>query len=129
MTNTVYMSSGVFRGKEFSNRIELSQLVLVFWAPCSSGGGGGWGGGFPHTCAPACTHMHTHTHTHACMVNMIISYKLPPPLGNLWEFPMMSYACVHAHAYGCVWGHLSTPPTPSTHPHPSGGTPESVKIQ
>ena len=70
----VYMSSGMLRGKESSNRIKLSQLVqdllnfgvlgsLQFW-----GGGrwvvGVWGdGGCPHTCAHACTHMHTCTHT------------------------------------------------------------------
>ena len=63
------MSSGIFRGKESSNRIELSQLVQellnfgVFgflrggWV---DGVGGGWG--CPHTCAHACTF----THAHAC---------------------------------------------------------------
>ena len=74
----VFMSSGMFRGKESSNRIELSQLVqelliLVFWAPCGSGEGvGGLGGiwvhgGCPHTYAHACTctHMRTHTFIHA----------------------------------------------------------------
>ena len=69
----VYMSSGVFRGKESSNRIELSRLVqdllnLLFWAPCSSGeGAGGWGwvgasGGMGGV--PTCMHMHAHAHTH-----------------------------------------------------------------
>ena len=61
----VYMSSGMFRGKESSNRIELFRLVqellnfgvlgsLQLW-------GGGWLGGAPHTCAHAhtCTHMQT----------------------------------------------------------------------
>ena len=46
----------MFRGKESSKRIELSQLVqdlLVFWAPCSSGGGG-WLGVPPHA------YMHAH---------------------------------------------------------------------
>ena len=63
------MSSGVFRGKESSNRIELSQLVqdllnLVFWAPCSSGeGAAGWGasGGIGGVTP---THMYTHTCLH-----------------------------------------------------------------
>ena len=47
------MSSGMFRGKDFSNRIELSQLVQVIWAPCGSGEeedglGGIWRhGGYP----------------------------------------------------------------------------------
>ena len=65
----------MFRGKESSNRIELSRLVqdllnfgvlgsLQLW------GGGRWVGGHlgalggvpTHTCT--CTHMHTHAHTH-----------------------------------------------------------------
>ena len=64
----------MFRGKESSNRMELSRLVqnllnLVFWAPCGSGEGAGewgriWGdGGCPPTHAHACAHMHMHTHT------------------------------------------------------------------
>ena len=70
----VYMSSGMFRGKESSNRIELSRLVqdllnfgvlgsLQLW------GGGRWVGGIweqggcPHTHTNARAHMHTHTHT------------------------------------------------------------------
>ena len=60
----------MFRGKESSNRIELSRLVqdllnvgvlgsLRVW-------GGGWMdgvGGAPHICAHACTCTHMHTHT------------------------------------------------------------------
>ena len=53
----------MFRGKESSNRIELSRLVqdllnfgvlgsLRLW-------GGGWLRGAPYTCAHACTHTHT----------------------------------------------------------------------
>ena len=49
----VYMSSGMFRGKESSNRIELSQLVqdllnfgvlgsLQLWGWGWVNGGGGW---------------------------------------------------------------------------------------
>ena len=59
----VYMSSGMFRGKEFSNRIELSLLVqdllnfgvlvsLQLW-------GWGWLGGAP-------PHMYMHAHAHTC---------------------------------------------------------------
>ena len=74
----VYMSSGMFRGKESSNRIELSWLVqdllnfgvlgsLQLWGLRGwVDGGGGWFGGCPpHMCT--CTRMHawTHTHTHA----------------------------------------------------------------
>ena len=65
------MSSGVFRGKEFSNRIELSQLVqdlltvsdlgsLQLWGEGADGCGGIWGMGVPQTC----THMHARMHTH-----------------------------------------------------------------
>ena len=65
----VYMSSGMFRGKESSNRIELSRLVQDLLNSGVSGslqlwgwGAGGWGwgviGGAPHTC----THTHMHTH-------------------------------------------------------------------
>ena len=73
------MSSGMFRGKESSNRIELSRLVqdllnfgvlgsLRLWG----WGGAGWmgvggGQGVPpthvHTHAHARTHMHAHART------------------------------------------------------------------
>ena len=129
----------MFRGKESSNRIELSRLVqellnfgvfgsLQLWRVGVGGWGWGWlGVGWlgvpPHMCT--CTHMHAY----ACIVNMIISCKWPPPLGNPWEFPMMSYACVCACACVHVWGATSDHP----HPHQStptpGGPPESVKIQ
>ena len=68
----------MFRGKESSNRIELSRLVqdllnfvvfssLRLWGWGGGGlggwvdGGGGWLGGASHTCAHAhaCTHMRT----------------------------------------------------------------------
>ena len=63
----------MFRGKESSNRIELSRLVmdLLNFAVLGSlriWGGGRWvvGGlgdeGCPHTCAHTHTHMHAHTH-------------------------------------------------------------------
>ena len=131
----------MFRGKESLNRIELSWLVqdLLNFGVLGSlqlwgwggwvDGGGQWLGVPPHTCRHARTW--THAHAHARVVNMIISCKWPPPLGNPWEFPMMSYMCAHAcacmHACMCahVWGGhpLTTPhPHPPT-PHPSGGTP------
>ena len=64
----------MFRGKESSNRIELSRLVqdLLNFGVLGSlrlwGGGrwvgGIWGhGGYPHTHAHACVHTHMHTHT------------------------------------------------------------------
>ena len=129
----VYMSWGMFRGKESSNRIELSRLVqdLLNFGVLGSlrlwgwggwvDGGGGWLGGAPHTCA----HARTHTHTHACVVNMIIPCKWLPPLdlGKSQGFPMMSYVRVRACAH--VGGTLSPSPTPiHPPPHPPGwGTP------
>ena len=79
----------MFRGKESSNRIELPQLVqdllnfgvlgsLWLWG----WGVGGWG---------CLTHMHVHAcihmHIHACVVNMIISCKWLPPLGEFLGIP------------------------------------------
>ena len=136
----------MFRGKESSNRIELSRLVqdllnfgvlgsLRLWGWGVGGWGWGWLGGTPRH-----VHMHMHTHTHmhahACMVNMIISCKWLPPLdlGKYRGFPMMSYAhahacacaCVHVHICACVWGHPLTTahPHPPT-PHPPGGDPQN----
>ena len=65
----------MFRGKESSNRIELSQLVqdllnfgvlgsLQLWGG-GRGVGGNWGhGGYPLTHARACMHMHICTFIH-----------------------------------------------------------------
>ena len=136
----VYMSSGMFRGKESSNRIKLSRLVqellkfgvFSFLRLLGVGGwwmlvGGGWG------CPPhMCTCTHTHMHAHACVVNMVISCKWPPPLGKSLGIPYdVICACVHMHACVCMWMWVwctpSAPPTPST--HPQGGPPESFKIQ
>ena len=66
----------MFRGKESSNRIELSRLVqellkfgvlgsLQLW------GGGRWVGGVSRGIwgmggVPTCTHMHAHACTHTC---------------------------------------------------------------
>ena len=64
------MNSEMFRGKESSNRIELSQLVqdLLNFAILGSlqlWGGGRWvgvsGGIWGHG---GCCHMHTHVHMH-----------------------------------------------------------------
>ena len=137
----------MFRGKESSNRIELSRLVqdLLNFGVLGSlrlwgwggwvDGGWGWLGSAPHTCAHA--HACTHTHAHACVVNMIIPCKWLPPLdlGKSQGFPMMSYVRVHecacVHVRACVWGGpCHHPPPKSTHPPPPRvGPPESVKIQ
>ena len=132
----------MFRGKESSNRIELSRLVqdlLNFGvlAPCDSGGGGwvdGVGGGWevPHTHAYACACMYAHACTRACgkhdnFMQMAASIGF---LGNPWEFPMMSYVhtcvctCMHVCACACVWGAPSHCPLPLSYhlPTPKGGT-------
>ena len=87
------MSSGMFRGKESSNRIELSQLVqdllnfgvlgsLRLWGWGWVYGGGGWLGGVPHTHAHTCTcmHMHTHAHTHGKHDNFM---QMAAPIGGI----------------------------------------------
>ena len=135
----------MFRGKESSNRIELSRLVQdllnfgVLGSPRLWGWGGGWMGvggglGVPPTHMHMHTHGCTHTHTDACVVNMIISCKWPPPLGESLGIPydvIRACACMHAHVCAHVGGTLSPPPTP-IHPPPTpqgGGPPESLKIQ
>ena len=125
----------MFRGKESSNRIELSRLVqyLLNFGVLGSlrlwGWRGwvyadrGWLGVPPHMCTH--TRMHAHTRTHIYTLNMIISIANGSPhWGNSWQFPMMSYACVCACMCMCryVGGILSPPPLPSTHPHPPRGT-------
>ena len=130
----------MFRGKESSNRIELSRLVqdllnfgvlgsLRLWGWWMDGDGG-WLGVPP-------THMHMHAHTctcthaHAHVLNMIISCKWPPPMGESLGISydvICTCACVRVCACACmcmcVGGTLSPPPPPSNHPPtPRGGTP------
>ena len=94
-------------------------------------------GGAPHTCAHAHTCTRMCMHAHACVLNMIISCKWSPPLGESLGIPydvIRACECVHVCACACVCmcmgGTLSPPPPLSTHPPtPRGGPPESVKIQ
>ena len=130
----------MFRGKESSNRIKLSRLVqdllnfgvlgsLQLWGwEVWVDGGGGWLGGAPHTHVHACTCMHTHTH----VVNMIISCKWLPPLGESLRIPYdVIHACMRMRMHVHVGGmHPLTTPTPiQPPPTPQGGPPESFKIQ
>ena len=137
----------MFRGKESSNRIKLSRLVqeLLNFGVSGSlrlwGVGGGWigvGSGWgvpPHTCAHAHAHARTHMHAHVCMVNMIISCKWPPPLGESMGIPYdVICTCVHVRACACMCtcvGGIPSPPHTPIHPPPTPrvGPPESVKIQ
>ena len=141
------MSLGVVRGKESSNRIELSRLVqdlLNLWCfglPAALGrgqvGGHVWGicrhGGVPthvHMHAHICTCMHMQTHTCTCM-HMYRNCKWPPT----WRHPCLSCllcltcmcmcACMHACACACVHA-WDTPLHTHIHPHshPPSATPQ-----
>ena len=110
----------MLRGKESSNRIELSQLVqdllnfgvfgsLRLWGGGRFVGGIWWIGGVP-------THMHMHAHVRTCTHAHLYMYrncKWPPT----WRHPclacltcMCMCACVGVCA--CMHG------TPPTHPYP-----------
>ena len=131
------MSSGVFRGKESSNRIELSWLVqdllnfgvlgslqLLGWGVGHMGVGGGWGvpPSHVHMHMHACTHRHAHIHIKHDNFNC----KWQPPLGNSWEFPMMSYMCMSACMCMCGGHPLTIPhPSPPTHPPTPRGDPQN----
>ena len=143
LTTIVYKSSGVFRGKESSNRIKLSRLVqdllnfgvlgsLQLWGwGWVYGGGGGWG------VLPTHMHMYAHTctctHVHIQVKHDNFNCKWQPPLGESLGIPydvIRMHACVCMHVNMCRGYPLTTsqcnppnsPPHPST-PHPPGGTP------
>ena len=107
----------MFRGKESSNRINLSRLVqdLLNFGVLGSLWPWGWGVGWMGVVRGAPTHVHMHAHTHTHIVNMIISCKWLPPLG---ESLGISYdvirTCMRMHVHVCG-GTLSPPPPTSTH--------------
>ena len=126
----VYMSSGMFRGKESSNRIELSRLVqdllnFVVLGSLRLWGGGRWGasgdiGGVP-------THMHMHVHARTCTHAHLYMYRnCKWPL--IWRHPCLAYlacltcmcvhVCMHTCACVCVCTCMGHPPHTHTHPHP-----------
>ena len=123
------MSLGVLRGKESSNRIELSQLVsnllnfgvlgsLQLW------GGDRWVGGCPYM------HMHTCTHTH---VYMYRNCKWLPT----WRHPclaclscltcMCMHMCMHVYMGHTPQTHTHPNPHPPIHHIPGGWTPRISK--
>ena len=135
----------MFRGKESSNRIELSRLVqdLLNFGVSGSlrlwGGGRCMGGMWGHGGCPPHMHMHAHactcTHAHLYMYR---NCKWQPT----WRHPCLAclacLTCMCVRACACMracMGHPHThacpPPPPSTHPPPpqGGGPPESLKIQ
>ena len=145
----------MFRGKESSNRIELSRLVqdllnfgvlgsLRLWGVGQVDGGclgvSGGMGGCPHMHTHARTNMHAHAHTH--MYRFHANGR--PHWGNpCLECPYACFicmcvrVCMRAHACACVcaWEAPPLSPIPTLTPiHPSptpqgGGPPESLKIQ
>ena len=136
-TTIVYMSSGVFRGKESSNRIKLSWLVedLLNFGVLGSlwlWGGGRWVGGVwgifgawvvsPHACTHMCMHAHVYMYRNCKWL-------------STWRHPCLACMCmcVCMCVHACVHGtHLHTPiPTPTPIHRstiPQWGSPESVKI-
>ena len=122
----------MFRGKESSNKIELSPLVqdLLNFGVLGSlrlwgwggwvDGGGGWLEGAPHTCA----HTRTCTHAHACTCmrgkhDNFMQMAAPMGFGEIPGIPydvIRACACVHVRACTCVCtcvgGTLLPPPTP-----------------
>ena len=109
----------MFRGKESSNRIELSRLVqdLLNFGVLGSlrlWGGGRWmgaSGGMgvsPHTCT--CTHTHAHLY-------MYRNCKWPPTLRHPCLACLVCLTCMCVHVCMCVCACMCAWDTP-THPCP-----------
>ena len=93
---------------------------------------GVWGwrvvGGVPPTHVHMQVHARIPKHAHAHVVNMIISCKWPPPLGESLGIPYdVIHVCMCMHACVCapVWRAPPhhPPPTSTQPPTPQGGTP------
>ena len=125
----------MFRGKESSNRIKLSQLVqeLLKFGVLGSlrlwGGGrwvgGIWGhGGCPHMHTHACTCMHMHTHT---CIELQMATNIEASMFSMFNMHVRACMCMCVCMHVCVHGkpptHPYPPPPPSTHPPPPRGTP------
>ena len=102
----------MFRGKESSNRVKLSQLVqellnFVILGSLQLWGWGVVGGCPPHTCTCMHTHIHIKHHNFNC--------KWQPPLGEFLGIPydvICTRMCMRVHACAHVWV------APPNHPHP-----------
>ena len=128
------MSSGMFRGKDFSNRIKLSQLVQDLYTFGDLGslrlcGGSRWVGGHLGAWGVSldmCTCICMHAHARNAKINMLGNCKWPPP----WRRPCLSCStCMHvcAHVRVCACMHVCVrtcvgvlPPNPTPNP---GGVP------
>ena len=117
----------MFRGKESSNRIELSRLVQDLLNFCVSGslwlwgGAGGWGvsGGIWGHGGGVTTCMHMHMHAHTCTHSHVYMYRNCKWLPT-WRHPCLAcLTCMCMHVCMCVcmrvcMGHPHTPiPTPT----------------
>ena len=136
-STVVYMSSGMFRGKESSNRIKLSQF-WCFGLPVALGIWDGWMGvgsdwGVPtHMCTytcihtHTCTHTHMHTHAHTCMRGKHDNFmQMAAPIGGIPGNSLWCHMHMHVHActYICMYvgaSSLHPQPHPPTPPTPSG---------
>ena len=118
----------MFKGKESSNRIELSRLVqdLLNFGVLGSlrlWGGGRWVGGMgvsPHTCTCTCTCTYAHLY-------MYRNCKWP----LTWRHPCLACLtcmCVHVCVHACVhaWDTPHTPILTPIHPYT---TPREVDPQ
>ena len=147
----------MFRGKESSNRIELSRLVqdlLNFgvWGSLQLWGWGvavwGWGvvgGCTPHTCTctrmHACTHACTHAHVRTRMRGKHDNFmQMAAPIGVIPGNSLWCHTCVRACARVCMHVHVHMGgvhplTTPHSHPpnpqspggDPPGGTPRIIQ--
>ena len=103
----------MFRGKESSNRIELSRLVqdLLNFGVLGSlrlWGGGRWVEGHLGAWGGVPTHMHMHAHARTCTHTHLYMYrncKWPPT----WRHPCLACltcmcvrACVRVHVGACM---------------------------
>ena len=114
------MSSGMFRGKESSNRIEISRLVqdLLNFGVLGSlwlWGGDKWVGGvWGHGDIPTCMYIHAHVHTHTWTCIHVKKLQMVTPMETSMFIMFTTCMCMHACACvcACMYG------TPHTHPYP-----------
>ena len=128
----------MFRGKESSNRIELSRLVkeLLKFGVLGSlrlWGGGRWVGGvWGHLGAWGYPHMHAHAHTctqtDACTCIHVQKLQMATNMeaSMLIMFNMHVHVCVHACMHRTPPTPPYPPPPPSTHLPPPRGEPPTI---
>ena len=134
------MNSEVFRGKDFSNTIELSQLIqdlftvsdlgslqFVGKGKMGVGASGAWGATrHAHTCVLKCTHMKCYNQ-HVRKLQMASTMEAAMFIMFNTCMCVCTHVCTCMHVHVCVhvcWGCLQTPSPQTTHP-PPGGTPHN----